>query len=51
VLGILQAVTLVRYVGEVNWSTAGSWIYLLIVISIILIGFYGWKKSRQTKID
>jgi hypothetical protein len=51
VLGILQAVTLVRYFGEVNWSTVGSWIYLLIVISIILIGFYGWKESRQTLTD
>ena len=50
-LGILQAVSLVRYVGEVNWSTAGSWIYLLFVISIIPTGLYGWKASRQIKID
>jgi hypothetical protein len=50
-LGILQAVSLVRYAGEVNWSTAGSWIYLLFVISIIPVGLYGWKASRQIKID
>ncbi len=49
VLGILQAVSLVRYAGEVNWSMAGSWVYLLFVISIIPIGLYGWKASRQTK--
>ncbi len=49
VLGILQAVSLVRYAGEVNWSMAGSWVYLLFVISIIPIGLYGWKTSRQTK--
>jgi hypothetical protein len=50
-LGILQVVSLVRYVGEINWSTAGSWIYLLFVISIIPLGLYGWRASRQTKID
>jgi hypothetical protein len=51
VLGILQVVSLVRYAGEVNWSTSGSWIYLFLVISIILTGLYGWKESRQIKID
>lgn len=50
-LGILQAVSMVRYIGEVNWSTVGSWIYLSVVISIILTGLYGWKASRQIKID
>jgi hypothetical protein len=50
-LGILQAASLVRYIGEVNWSMVGSWIYLLIVFSIIPTGLYGWKASRQIKID
>jgi hypothetical protein len=50
-LGILQAASLVRYAEEINWSTTGSWIYVLIVISIILTGLYGWKTSRQTKTD
>jgi hypothetical protein len=50
-LGILQAVSLVRYAGEVNWSMAGSWVYLVFVISIIPIGLYGWKESRKIKID
>ena len=49
-LGILQVASLVRYAGEVNWSTASSWIYLLIVISIIPTGLYGWKASRRTEI-
>jgi len=50
-LGILQALSLLRYAGEVNWSMAGSWIYLVFVISIIPIGLYGWKESRKIKID
>jgi hypothetical protein len=50
-LGILQAATLVRYPGEFNFSTASGWIYLLIVISIIPTGLYGWKASRQIKMD
>ena len=50
-LGILQIISLARYLGEVNWSAAGSWIHLFFVISIILTGLYGWKASRQTKID
>ena len=51
VLGVLQAASLMRYVGEVNLSAAGSWIYLILVISIILTGLYGWKASRQIKND
>jgi hypothetical protein len=47
-LGIFQAISLMRYSGEVNWSTASSWIYLIFVISIIPMGLYGWKASRQT---
>lgn len=50
-LGILQAVSLVRYIGEVSWSTAGSWVYLLFVISIIATGLFGWKSTRQIKIN
>ena len=49
-LGILQALSLVRYAGEINWSTTGSWIYLFFIISIIPTGLYGWKASRQIKI-
>jgi hypothetical protein len=51
ILGIFQVVSLVRYAGEVNWSMAGSWVYLLFVISIIPVGLYGWKASRQIKND
>jgi hypothetical protein len=50
-LGIFQAISLVRYAGEVNWSMAGSWIYLIFVISVIPMGLYGWKASRKIKID
>ena len=50
-LGVFELVSLVRYVGEVNWSTVGSWIYLLFVISIISLGLYGWRASKQTKND
>jgi len=50
-LGMLQIVSLVRYIGEVNWSMVGSLIYLLFVISIIATGLYGWKESRKMKID
>jgi hypothetical protein len=48
-LGILQAASLVRYAGEVNWSWVGSWIYLIFIISIIPTGLVGWKASRKTK--
>ena len=50
-LGILQTVSLVRYIGEVNWSMVSSWIYLIIIISIIATGLFGWKASRKIKID
>ena len=50
-LGVLQALSLVRYSGEVGWSTEGSWVYLIFVVSIIATGLLGWKASRQVKID
>ena len=49
VLGAFQIISLLRYIGEVNWSIAGSWIYLLLVISLIPTGLYGWKKTKQTR--
>jgi hypothetical protein len=51
ILGILQAASLVRYADEFNWSTAGSWIYVLFIISIIPVGLIGLKASRQIKIE
>lgn len=46
-LGLLQVTSLIRYAGDVNWSAAGSWFYLLFIISIIPTGLVGWKASRQ----
>ncbi len=48
VLGVLQLLALARYPGEVDQGGTQSWIYLLIVLSILAVGLYGWRKARRT---
>jgi hypothetical protein len=48
VLGVLQLLALARYPGEVDRGGIQSWIYLLIVLSILAVGLYGWRAARRT---
>ena len=50
VLGGLQLLALARYPGTVDWSGVGSWIYLLLLLSIGGVGLYGWwRESRGSE--
>jgi hypothetical protein len=43
----LQFITLARYPGEIDWSSARVWIYLLFLVSFLAVGAYGWFAGRQ----
>src|SRR4051794_34439886 len=45
--GVLQLVALARYPGTFDWSRVGSWLYLLFVLSIAVVGLYGWLAGRR----
>lgn len=47
VLGLLQAVALARYPGEVDWGDVRLWVYLYILVTIVGIGLYGWVGNRE----
>ena len=48
VLGALQLLALARYsAATVDWSSAGGWIYLLFVLSVLSAGLYGWLEARR----
>jgi hypothetical protein len=45
--GVLELIALARYPGALDWSGAGSWLYLLFLVSIAAVGLYGWLAGRR----
>lgn len=45
--GILQLIALVRYPGDVNWSDARAWLYVLFILSVLTVGVSGWLSGRN----
>jgi hypothetical protein len=45
-LGLLQLIALARYPSDIDWTNAVTWIYVVFVVSIILVGCYGTLRSR-----
>jgi hypothetical protein len=42
---ILQFVSLARFSDTVNWDAAGGWAYAAFLVSILLLGLYGLRRS------
>lgn len=47
VFGVLEMVVLLRYPGAVQWGEPSAAIYLLVLLSIIPTGAFGWWAVRQ----
>jgi hypothetical protein len=47
VLGALQFIALVRYPDEVDWGAIRTWVYIAFLISVLVVGVYGWARSRS----
>ena len=41
VLGTLDLVAVARFSDTLDWDTAGAWLYLGFVVSILAVGVYG----------
>ena len=48
--GGLQALALIRYSGAIGWNAPPIILYLCILVSMLLVGGYGWRKARQASI-
>ena len=46
-LGVLLSIALARYGNSLNWSEAGSWVYVSAIISILLVGTFGVIAGRR----
>lgn len=48
-LAVLQLLTLLRFGGEVQWGAPSAWLYLLFLLSVAVVGAYGWRRGRGTR--
>jgi hypothetical protein len=44
---VLQLLALARYGQEVAWSRPAAWLYVLLMLSVLAIGLYGWWQSTR----
>jgi hypothetical protein len=47
-LGVLEFVALVRYPNTVDWGRPATWVYILFLVSVLLVGVYGWITTTRT---
>ncbi len=47
VYGALQLIAIARYPGTVNWHGVSAWVYLLLLISLLAVGVYGWRAAYR----
>lgn len=45
--GVLELIALLRYTGDVDWNKPQSLVYVLFMLSMIIVGFYSWQRSRS----
>lgn len=47
VFGVFELIALVRYSGRVDWGQPQAWIYVLFLVSVLVVGLYGWRESTR----
>jgi hypothetical protein len=48
---LLQFVALARFSDTVNWDTAGVWLYVAFLASILLLGLYGLRQAFAARAE
>lgn len=41
-LGVLHLLAVLRYSATVQWASPTAWLYLLVLVSFLVVGGYGW---------
>jgi hypothetical protein len=47
VFGAFELLALIRYTGNVDWSKPQAWMYVLFLVSVLVVGIYGWRQSSH----
>jgi hypothetical protein len=47
VLGLLQIITVLRYPADLDWNQPAAAPYVFFLATILLLGGYGWWKTRR----
>ena len=48
-LGLLQLVAVLRYPTNIDWANPVSWLYVLFLLSVLLVGLYGLANLYRQK--
>ena len=49
-IGVLELIVLARYSDELDWSGLQAYVFLLFVLSMPVIGAYGWRAGSEPRI-
>ncbi|MET0694636.1 MAG: hypothetical protein ABWY56_11955, partial [Propionibacteriaceae bacterium] len=49
VFGLLQLVALVRFRDQVSWDSPAAAAYLIVLLSVPLVGAIGWNRARAAR--
>jgi len=49
VLGTLLLIALTRYRATLDWSNATAWLYVAALVSVALVGVYGWRAGTRAQ--
>jgi hypothetical protein len=48
VIGVLEIVALLRYPQSLDWTLTQTWVYLIIILTVLVVGVYALIRSRAT---
>ena len=46
----LELLAMGRYPSDLNWGNLGAWLYILLIVSVMLVGVYGLTKRVVTRV-
>lgn len=46
----LELLAMRRYPSDLNWGNLGAWLYILLIVSVMLVGVYGLTKRVVTRV-
>jgi hypothetical protein len=50
-LGALELIALVRFANQLDWTSAGAWVYAGFLVTLLAVGLYGVRETGRLGID
>lgn len=51
VFAMLELIILLRFAGEVEWASPKTWFYIVFLLSILLVGVYGYVAGQRGQLS